>query len=220
MVDPSAELRWVRPPRQARSQATLDRILDAAEALVAEKSFEDTTVAEVVRRAGSSVGAFYTRFRDKEGLLYALYDRYLQEATATTDAALDPRRWEGASVPEIVSAVVDFLVSVYRERRGLMRIFVARNHSDVDFQIRRDRLSLYVVTKLAGLLLARRPEIGHHDPEQATRFCLTLVFSTLDSCVLFGEMRSTDLELSDDELATELTRACLAYLAVTPSTHD
>jgi len=218
--DSRTQLRWVRPPRQARSQATLDRILDAAEALVAEKSFEDTTVAEVVRRAGSSVGAFYTRFRDKEGLLHALYDRYLQEATATTDTALDPQRWDGAAVPEILSAVVRFLVSVYRERRGLMRIFVTRNHSDAEFQIRRDRLSLHVVTRLSRLLLARRHEIGHPDPEQATRFCLTLVFSTLDSCMLFGEMRSTDLELSDEQLGTELTRACLAYLDVTPSIHD
>ena len=59
-----AGLAWVRAPQQARSQETLDRILDAAERLVSEKGFEDTTVADVVARAGSSVGAFYTRFRD------------------------------------------------------------------------------------------------------------------------------------------------------------
>ena len=121
MPHPASELRWVRPPQQARSQETLDRILDAAELLIADKSFADTRVADVVERAGSSVGAFYARFRDKEGLLHALYDRFLAEATATADAALDPERWEGATVPEILGAVIGFLVTVFREQTGLLR---------------------------------------------------------------------------------------------------
>ena len=65
-------LRWVRPPQQARSQETLHRILDAAEVLVAEKSFEDASVSEIVRRANSSVGAFYARFEDKDAVLRVL----------------------------------------------------------------------------------------------------------------------------------------------------
>ena len=65
MSPSAAGLHWVRPPQQARSQETLNRLLDAAEQLVAEKGFDDTPVAEVARRAGSSVGAFYSRFREK-----------------------------------------------------------------------------------------------------------------------------------------------------------
>ena len=84
----------------------------------------------VVGRAGSSVGAFYARFADKDALLHALYDRYYQEAIATADEALDPARWEGATIPEILSAVVVFLVEIYRERTGLMRAFALRNHAD------------------------------------------------------------------------------------------
>ena len=98
MASPKPDLHWIRPPRQARSQETLDRILDAAEALVAEKGFEDSPVSEIVQRAESSVGAFYARFHDKEGLLHALYERYYEEAVATTDATLAPDRWEGAEI--------------------------------------------------------------------------------------------------------------------------
>ena len=88
----ASDLRWVRPPRQARSQETLDRILDAAEALVAEKGFGDATVADIARRAESSVGAFYARFKDKEGLLYALYERYFEQANATAARSRIPIR--------------------------------------------------------------------------------------------------------------------------------
>ena len=208
------DLRWVRPPQQARSQDTLDRILDAAEVLVTEKGFADTTVAEVARRAGSSVGSFYTRFHDKDGLLYALYERYFEQATATADAALDPARWEGVGIAEILRAVTRFLVEIYRERAGLIRAFVQRNHSDATFQARQERLSHYVNEKLSALLLMRASEIAHVDPARAASFGLTFTVSTIESVVLFGELRSNVLALSDDELATELARAYLAYLGI------
>lgn len=208
-------LRWVRPPRQARSQETLERLLDAAEQLVAEKGFADATIAELVRRAGSSVGAFYARFRDKDGLLYALYERYLEQAVATADAALDPGRWEGAPIPEILRAVVPFLVAVHRERQGLIRAFVLRNHVDPEFRARQERLSHHVNASLSRLLLARAGEIRHPDPARAAAFGLAMVVSSIENAVLFGELRSRVLTLSDDELAAELSRAFLAYLGVT-----
>jgi AcrR family transcriptional regulator len=216
MTGPDRDLHWIRPPRQARSQETLDRILDAAETLVAEKGFEDSPVAEIVQRAGSSVGAFYARFHDKEGLLHALYERFYDEAVATTDATLAPERWEGAGAAELIEAVVPFLVSIFRERRGLMRAFVVRNHTHPEFQARQQRLSHYVIARLSALLLERREQLSHPDPERAARFGLMLVDSALESMILFGEMRSSLLTLSDEDLADELTRSTLAYLGTRP----
>lgn len=212
--EPRVPLRWVRPPLQARSQRTLERLFDAAEALVAEKGFEDATVGEVVRRAASSVGAFYARFGDKSGLLYALYARFLDQATATADDALDPARWEGAKIPEIIGSIVPFLVAIYRERRGLMRVFALRNRTDAEFRARQERLSHHVSTRLCALLLARREGIGHANPERATAFGLSMTFSAIEDAVLFSEMRSGVLSLSDSDLSAELTRAFLAYLGV------
>jgi AcrR family transcriptional regulator len=216
MTGPARDLHWIRPPRQARSQETLDRILDAAETLVAEKGFEDSPIAEIVQRAGSSVGAFYARFHDKEGLLHALYERHYEEAVATTDATLAPERWQGADAVELVEAVIPFLVSIFRERRGLMRAFVVRNHTHPEFQARQQRLSHYVIARLSALLLQRREQISHPDPERATRFGFMLVNSALETMILFGEMRDSLLSFSDDHLAAELTRSTLAYLGVTP----
>jgi AcrR family transcriptional regulator len=207
-------LRWVKPPRQARSQQTLDRLLDAAEALVREKGFDDVPIAEIVRRAESSVGSFYSRFPDKDALLHALYERFIEQAIATSDEALDPARWEGARIEEIVVAVVRFLVEIYRERRGLMRAFAIRNRTNAGSQARRERLSQHVSAELSALLLERRGEIRHADPEHAAAFALTLAFSALDNAILFGEMRSGAFVLSDADLAAELARAMLAYLGV------
>ena len=94
MAREAHELRWIRPPQQARSQETLGRILDAAEALVAEKGFDDTPISEIVQRAGSSVGAFYTRFPAKDALL-ALS---IAEQNTSLDALLARLQTEQASL--------------------------------------------------------------------------------------------------------------------------
>lgn len=214
---PDARLRWIKPPQQARSQETLERLLDAAEGLIARKGVEDAPISEIVREAGSSVGAFYTRFRDKDALVHALYERFLAQAFATSDAALDPERWEGARVGEILGSVVRFLVSIYREQHGLLRAFSLRTRTHEEFRARQERLSHYVSEKLCALLLARADEISHPDPALAAAFGLTMVFSTIESTVLFGEMRSGVLSFSDDGLAAELTRSYLAYLGATGS---
>jgi AcrR family transcriptional regulator len=210
MPDGRSELRWIHPPRQARSQETLGRILDAAEALLAEKGFDEVGVADVVAYAGSSVGAFYARFDDKDRLLFALQERWVEQARATTDDALDPARWEGRGVAEILGSVVPFLVGIFREREGLLRAFVLRHYTDASFRESQDRLSDYVMGKLATLLLARRAEITHPDPELAARFGLGLVFDAIRSAVLFGEDHGRPL--SDAHLSAELTRSYLAYL--------
>lgn len=214
VTNSKSELRWVTPPQQARSQQTLDRILASAELLIAEKGFEDTPISEIVRHAGSSVGAFYARFEDKHALLHAISGRFVEQAMATADSALDPTRWSDAPIDEILRSVVRFLVSVYREQAGLLRAFVIRNHTDTEFRARQERLTLYVNRAVRELLLARRDEIGHPDPEGAVRFILMLIFGSLEYVMLFGDTRSGELTLSDDQYAGELANACLAYLAI------
>jgi len=213
-------LRWIRPPQQARSQETLDRILDAAEVLIAAKGFDDTPISEIVSRAGSSVGAFYTRFEDKDALIHALYERFLEQAMATSDVALDPDRWAGCGVGEILDSVVRFLVSIYREQQGLLAAFAIRTRTHPEFRARQERLSHYVSEQLCALLLARSEEISHPDPAVAAAFGLTIVFNTIESTILFGEMRSGALSFDDDQLATELVRSYLAYLGARAPSPD
>src|SRR6185436_14033987 len=117
-------LHWVKPPQQARSQKTLERLLDAAEELIAERGVASVTVSEVVRRAGSSVGAFYARFPDKDALLATLHERSCAEALATAELALDPKRWESADLASAVLEIVKFACALYRQRRGIAIAFI------------------------------------------------------------------------------------------------
>ncbi|WP_329126534.1 TetR/AcrR family transcriptional regulator [Streptomyces sp. NBC_01465] len=66
-----------REPRQARSAATLARVLQAAEEIAASAGLDEMTISGVAERAGVSVGTIYRRFEDKEQLVNALTERML-----------------------------------------------------------------------------------------------------------------------------------------------
>ncbi|MFQ5512927.1 MAG: TetR/AcrR family transcriptional regulator [Myxococcota bacterium] len=208
--------RWVRPAQQPRSQETLERLLDSAERLIADKGFADVAVADIARGAGCSVGAFYARLRDKEGLLHCLQDRFVAEAQATANLALSPERWEGASIPEIAGELIAFLVEIHRERGGILRELLVRAPNDPEIFARKERLIAHLCDLLGKLFRARAEDITHPEPERAVSFGLRLVLGMLREAILFGAPVAYGLPGSDERLTVELTRAYLTYLGVKP----
>ncbi|MFO0947677.1 MAG: TetR/AcrR family transcriptional regulator [Planctomycetota bacterium] len=205
---------WVRSPMQARSQERLERILDAAEEVIAEKGFEKATIAEIMARAESSVGIFYKRFREKEDLLRCIHDRFSIQSMATADAGLDPERWANVPVKEIVHTAIPFLVQVYRERRGLIRAFLLRAAIDPKFAERANFEQAYTAEKVADLLLVRRDEILHPDPPRAIAVGMQLVRNNLNALVLFDLEERAGFSIDDEPLGQELARAFLGYLGI------
>jgi AcrR family transcriptional regulator len=205
----NAVLRWVRPPQQERTRASLTRILDAAEALLAEKSFDEISIAEITRRGKTSIGGFYRRFADKDRLLHAAHERFCDDARATADEALALEKWAGASLGEILEQVIAFLVEIHREKRGLFRAFLLRGLSDPVVLARTESVFRYIEERLRDLLRQRRDEIAHPDPESAAAFGYRVVVATLDMWIQFEPGTP---EFADDRLAAELTRVFTAYL--------
>ncbi len=64
-------------PRQARSAARVEHLLDAAEEVFEEVGYDATTTNLVAARADVPVGTLYRWFPDKRALAEALTDRYL-----------------------------------------------------------------------------------------------------------------------------------------------
>ncbi len=210
-------LRSVSQPKQARSEETLFRLLDAAEALIQEKGLADASVPEIVRRAGSSVGGFYARFRDKDELLRALEERFFREMADRVEALTRPERWREAPIERIVPACVAELVGTFRERRALIGAFVSRAARDPEFMEDGLRFRRSVSERMVALLRAYRDEIRHPEPELAIDLGVQLAFGLVHQMVIFGDVRVGSRRLSDREVEQELTRNLLAYLG-TPAT--
>ena len=167
-----SDLHWVREGQQSRSQKTQEALLDAAEILFFEQGAEATSVADVAAKAGCSVGSVYHHFRDKKALTYALYDRMSQEFQELTKASVDPARWEGASVMDILRGFLEFSLQMGVERPGFKLAAIAATNSDSELREHYHDMLESLYAGLRKLLYARRQEIGHPKPKLAIAFAL------------------------------------------------
>ena len=211
-------LQSVSGPKQARSERTLYRLLDAGEALIVERGLAGLSIPEVARRARSSVGGFYARFRDKNELLRALEERFFLVVQGRLDAIADERRWVGAPISDIVAAAVEEMVSVTESRRELIRAFLFRAAKDV--QIRDDavRFRNRAAERIAALLLGRAPAFSHPDPVLAIDLGVQAAFSLMNQHVLLDGTRAAGRTLERPELEREIARMFIAYVGITETT--
>jgi AcrR family transcriptional regulator len=128
VAEASADIpRLRRVPRQARSRARLQRMLDAADELLVREGAEALTTTRVAEAAGVSVGSLYQYLPDKGALVEALAGRYLVEFEGLMDrlveeARADPGRWT-----DPVGALLDAFARRYRERPGYRALWFGRH---------------------------------------------------------------------------------------------
>ncbi len=72
-----------------KARRTRERILEAALALFAERGYEATTMRDVAREAGASLGLAYRYFASKEEFALALYERLAEESEEWSRDGLD-----------------------------------------------------------------------------------------------------------------------------------
>ncbi|MBN9747030.1 TetR/AcrR family transcriptional regulator [Amycolatopsis sp. A1MSW2902] len=116
-----------RPPQQARSRAALQKLLTAAEQVLAEQGLESFTVAAVASQAGMSVGTIYRRFDGKEQLLHAVKDRLLTQLETSVRDAL---RSAPPDLRSIFTAFVAALAQTFEEHDGIFPELLDAQRSD------------------------------------------------------------------------------------------
>jgi TetR/AcrR family transcriptional regulator, fatty acid metabolism regulator protein len=65
-----------------------DRIIEAALRIFAEKNFQETTIAEISKKAGVSEATVYEHFGTKEELLFAIPEKMTNESIAKAEVIL------------------------------------------------------------------------------------------------------------------------------------
>lgn len=68
---------------------TMDRILDTAEVLFAQKGFAETSLRAITSKAGVNLAAVNYHFGSKEALIQAVFERFLNPFCARLDSLLD-----------------------------------------------------------------------------------------------------------------------------------
>jgi AcrR family transcriptional regulator len=110
-----------RSPRQARSHATVNAILDATARVLDREGLDAATTTRIAEVAGVSVGSLYQYYSHRDAILMALQDREFDKAVALLETVLaesNLRKKPG----ETVSAVVKGLMELYSKCPGLHRV--------------------------------------------------------------------------------------------------
>lgn len=110
-----------KEPRQARSKAMVDTILDAMARVLVERGYAKTNTNLVAEAAGISVGSLYQYFPNKDALIFALRERHVahmlhlfEEIVAKMD--------ESGSLESDFEALIEALVTAHLVEPELNRI--------------------------------------------------------------------------------------------------
>lgn len=198
----------VQTPTQARARRTLNRILDATESLLVETTLSSLPLSVVLKTAGVSNGAFYTRFRDKEALSRALFARLHQESSSIIERSIDFQNWRGRSPREVVSLFVREVLAIYRTRLGVIRALLDRSRHDGEHRATAIALLGDASRFLTRALYQTRPGKPNPAFEGEVRFAVRTLFAVLNQELLFGPAADAPparRERFERELETRLT---------------
>lgn len=196
----------------ARGARTRERVLAAAEPLLARRGFEATSMQDVAARAGLGVGTLYHHFPDKKALLLALLDRFLErmEAERRGDGALralldeeHPRR----AVSRWLRGAYDRL----RKRPNLYLTLLAQSDSDPEIRERRQRIDRLAVERLAAGLEAGRSR-ARLRTERAPRAAAFLLHHAVETVAVQLLVRDVADPPPDEVLEELATMICLYLL--------
>lgn len=99
-------------PREAVAASQRTRLIDAIAAVVAEKGYAATTVADVVERAGVSRRTFYEQFADREACFLAAYDAGLAAVLERIRGAVESQAQAGAGWRDRARAGVEAFLAL------------------------------------------------------------------------------------------------------------
>jgi AcrR family transcriptional regulator len=108
-----------------RAQATRATLLDAAREVFAASGFAEANIADVVARAGASVGSLYHHFGGKADLYLALFEDYQSRQEDRAATAVRTARSQGVTEPSdlFLAGAAAYLRGCWEER-ALARMFL------------------------------------------------------------------------------------------------
>ncbi len=190
-------------PRQDRSRATVDAILDATAHVLVADGYDRTSTNRVAERAGVSVGSLYQYFPNKEALVGELVDRYSKHITELVVAQLDALAEEP---PERVAReLVSAMVELKREDPNLARVL--REQIPRVGRMQRYERELALIVQATEVYFARWRDRMRHDDLAAAAF---VAVHTVDAVTHAGVTGGAPMD--DEQLVEHVTTLVLSYL--------
>ena len=182
-------------PQQERSERRLAAFLDAAATLFAQVGYEAATMTAVAERSGSSIGALYNYFPDKQAIALTLLNQYGEEA----EAHWKPLMEQAAkfSHQEFANLFIERITELVRHRPAYLSLVAApvRLHRPL---AAKKALS----AKIANAFRAKNPSLSDEQSILAAKVVLQMVKGLM---TLYAEAEPRGKDLVVDEFKKVLT---------------
>ena len=204
----------VRPAVQERSRQTRDRMLRAGLTLVEQRGFDDIAVADIAAAAGCSVGAFYERFKNKEGFFAAMLEVVVAETRRDFEVLAAAAPPDAPDIRAALYPYMDFTVAFFRDRAGLLRAALRRSMDTPEVWLPLRLLALDIRSRFVDLLGRRDDLATRADLEHSIAVILQIVFGALINTIITSPK---PLSIDDPALVDELTTLLVVYLTRDPA---
>jgi len=209
-IMPAAVEGW-RAPRQQRSEATLKAMLAAGRALIhASGSLTGFSLADLTREASVSVGAFYTRFPDKETFCALVLEDTLAEICSGLDARIASQAaWHDGPALTLCQCIVAFYIDTFRAHSGLFAAYM--RHESIGSPLWRPirEANQRILDRMVPHLARQVPGGTSRWPEDEIRATIQVMVSAL-TCVVLDAPQG--LSLHDARLQERLSVMMHRYL--------
>lgn len=132
----------------------VERILAAGRDVVLRDGYSAASTNKIAAEAGVSPGSLYQYFPDKQAVLSAIVNRYVDDVSERVTAALADRFDETG--PQMVRATLNALLDALEENTELLRV-VADELPRKEISPRASALEQRITDLLSAYLAARRP---------------------------------------------------------------
>lgn len=193
-------------PRQARSKATVDTILEATTRVLVKQGFDGLSTNAVATAAGVSIGSLYQYFPNKEALVSALIDRHMEDMNAAILAELT--RVAKLPLAEAARAVIELTIKAHAIDPDLHRV-LTEQVPRIGKLARLRELDEICHRMVAGLLSARKDELAIRDPDLAAFILVSTIEAIVHRAALLYPSR-----LRDPRLVDEATVLVTRYLGI------
>jgi AcrR family transcriptional regulator len=197
-----------KSPRQARSEATVDAVLEATARVLVKVGYDHASTNRIAAEAGVSVGSLYQYFPSKEALVAALIDRHMTEMIEVFEAQFDALN--ALPFPVAVYALVRVMLEAHRVNPKLHKVLVEQVPR-VGRLNRLHEIEVRVGARVRGYFELRRAELRTADLDLAIFVCVYTVEGLTHAAVL-----EHPEYLQDDKLAREITAVIVRYMMKSP----
>ncbi len=181
-------------PRQDRSRATVEVILDATAQVLIRAGFDGLTTNTVADVAGVSIGSVYQYFPNKMALVSALIERHLDSVHASVFSEL--ARVRDLPLAAAVRAMIELMLRARAVNPEIHRVLIEQVPRTGRMARVRD-LDKVLHGAVTQFLATRRSELVVDDLDMATFLTVATIEAVATRAVLFAPSRLADPNLID-----------------------